>query len=178
MGWTGFVITVTVLLIGYFTGTLRPTGLLSRQPNLTGVSLFARILPLFLLLAGLGLFWTFGYNGIWHRLQIDLDGTIVSRQDLPQTPSTHGPTTVYKLKQSDGSLVEYTASRNDASLPRTPPIGGRLIKRRGEFSYLLSGERVDDFPLPAYVGFLAVALVCWVGAGLMLRRDRSASKSS
>jgi hypothetical protein len=129
---------------------------------------FRQIAPWRLLLVALGMFWTFGYNGIWHRLGIDLEGKVTARQDFPQNEHTHGPTTLYTLQGSDGSIHEYTASRVDPSLPRTIPVGAYLIKRKGELSYRLNGARVDDFPLVAYVGFLIGGTACFIGASIWL----------
>ena len=179
MSWLGFFIVVVVLLIGYFTGTLRlrPTGLLSRtQPDFIAQNRLTTIVPFFLAFMGFGLFSTFGYNGIWYRLTTDLDGAIVSRQDLPRTPSTH-PATVYQIVQGDNSVTKYTAIGGDASLPRNLRVGARIVKRKWELSWTLNGERVDDFPLPMYVGFLGLATVLWSTAGYLAWRGRAAGKT-
>jgi hypothetical protein len=128
--------------------------------------------PGILLLLAIGLFWTFGYNGIWHRLQIDVEGTVTARQDLPQNKYTHGPTTLYTLRTSDGAFLEYTATRTDPSLPRTIPVGVNVTKRKGEMVYFLNGRRIDDFPLQAYVIFLGFGTAFLIGAGVLLARDQ------
>jgi hypothetical protein len=141
----------------------------------TGMSIRERLrdlAPGMLIVIALGLFWTFGYNGIWQRLQIDLDGKVTARQDYPQTRYTHGPQTVYTLQRSDGSIGEYTATRNDPSLPRTIPIGASVTKKKWELSYLLNGQRVDDFPIFAYVAFLVVGVVSLIATSIWLARER------
>ena len=127
-------------------------------------------MPAFLIVVAVGIFWTFGYNGIWHRLQIDIEGKITARQDLPQTVYTHGPTTLYTLQQGDGSVHEYTATLVDPSLPRTLPVGAYVTKRKGEVTYFLNGKPVDDFPLTAYIVLLGVGIVCLIAAGVPLVR--------
>jgi hypothetical protein len=128
--------------------------------------------PGLLIVAAIGIFWTFGYNGLWHRLRLDVEGHVTARQDFPQTRYTHGPQTVYSLQRSDGSAFEYTATQVDPSLPRTIPIGAYIAKREWDVSYLLNGERVDDFPIIAYVASLVVGLACSIGAGVLLVRER------
>jgi hypothetical protein len=128
--------------------------------------------PGLLILIAIGIFWTFGYNGLWHRLRLDVEGQVTARQDFPQTRYTHGPQTVYSLQRNDGSTFEYVATRVDPSLPRTIPIGAYIAKREWDVSYLLNGERVDDFPIIAYVVFLVVGSACIIGAGVLLARER------
>jgi hypothetical protein len=74
--------------------------------------------PGLLIVLTIGIFYLFGYLGIWHRLQIDVEGKITARQDFAQTPYTHGPTTLYKLQQGDGSIRNYTATAAGASPSR------------------------------------------------------------
>ncbi len=155
---TTLIITAVFLLAGYFTGTLRPTGLLSRTPSiLTGAQQRLLLQLWFLIVIPLGIFWTFGYNSIW-RLQTELEGTITARQDFPQTPQTHGPTAVYKVQRSDGSLIQYTAGPGDDSLLRTMPVGAHIAKQKWELSYMLNDRRVDDFPLIFCVVLFAVGV--------------------
>jgi hypothetical protein len=128
--------------------------------------------PGIMIVAAIMIFWTFGYNGLWHRLRLDVEGKVTARRDFPQTRYTHGPQTVYTLQRSDGFIHEYTATQVDPSLPRTIPIGAYITKREWDMSYLLNGERVDDFPIVAYVVFLVIGSACIVGAGVLLARER------
>ena len=125
-----------------------------------------------LLIFAIGIFFTVGCNGLWHRLQIDVDGTVTARQDFPRTSSTHGPTTRYTLKKDDGTVRTYMATDSAPSLPRTIPIGVHLTKHKGETAYFLNGRRVDDFQLRAYVISLGVGIAFLIAAGLLLARDR------
>jgi hypothetical protein len=138
---------------------------------MSGREALRKIAPGMVIIVAIGIFWTFGYNGVWHRLQIDLEGKVTTRQDFRQTTATHGPTTHYALLNGDGTIREYTATTADPSLPRTIPIGAHVMKRKGELFYFLNGERIDDFPLTAYIVILCVGLGGMIGAGIRLARD-------
>lgn len=171
---TAIIVTIAVLVVGYFTGLLRPTGLLSpkvRSGRAVRSELRA-IAPLLLILIAIGTFWTSGYLGVWYRLQIAAEGTVIAREDFPRTMQTHGPTTLYRLRREDGSVGGYIATTSDASLPRTIPVGTAISKHRWDLFYLLDGKRVDDFPLVGSLAALAVGLACLVGAVILLTRDR------
>ena len=171
MSLTTLFITAAFLLVGYFTGTLRLTGLWSRTPSiLTGAQQRLLLQLWFLVFIPLGIFWTFGYNDIWQRLQTELDGTITAREDFPQTPQNHGPTVVYKVQRSDSSLIQYTAGPGDDSLPRTMPVGAHIAKQKWELSYRLNDQRVDDFPLTFCVVLFAIGVLCLIRAAMLVRR--------
>jgi hypothetical protein len=129
------------------------------------------IAPGMVIVLVIGIFWFLG-NGVWLRLQIDLEGKVTARQDFPQTRYTHGPTTLYTLLKGDGTIREYTATATDPSLPRTSPIGAYVMKRKEELFYFLNGERIDDFPLIGHIVILCVGLGCMIGAGIRLARDQ------
>jgi hypothetical protein len=130
------------------------------------------VAPGILLLLALVILPTLGYNGVWQRYQIDLQGTVTARQDFPPNKYTHGPTTRYTLKMGDGTIREYTATHSEPSLPRTIPIGVTVTKRKGEMFYSLNGRRIDDFPLKTYVIGLGVGIASMIGAGVLMARGR------
>jgi hypothetical protein len=132
---------------------------------------FREAAPGILLVFAIVIFFMFGYLGVWHRLQIDVEGTVTARQDFPQNKYTHGPTTRYTLKMGDGTIREYTATTPDPSLPRTIPVGVHVTKRKGELFYFLNGRRIDDFPLKICVILLSFGTAFLIGAGLLLARD-------
>jgi hypothetical protein len=127
--------------------------------------------PGILLILAIMIFWTFGYLGVWHRLQIDVEGTVTARQDFPQNKYTHGPTTRYILKKGDGTIREYTATHADPSLPRTIPVGVHVTKRKGELFYFLNNRRIDDFPLKICVILLSFGTGFLIGACVLLALD-------
>jgi hypothetical protein len=132
---------------------------------------FREAAPGILLIFAIGIFWTAGYNGVWYRARIDVEGTVTARKDFPPNKYTHGPTTRYTLKTGDGTIREYTATHAEPSLPRTIPVGVSVTKRKGEMFYSLNGRRIDDFPLRTYVIVLGVGIAFMIGAGILLVRD-------
>jgi hypothetical protein len=141
--------------------------------DMTSREWLGEVAPGILLVLALGILSTFGYNGVWQRYQLDLAGTVTARQVLPQDKFTHSPTTtLYTLKAGDGSIHEYTATRNDPSLPRTLPVGVNVTKRKGEMFYSVNGRRIDDFPFKAYVILLGVGIVSMIGASILIARGR------
>jgi hypothetical protein len=166
---TTLIITAAFLLVGYFTGTLRPTGLLSRTPSiLTGEQQRLLLKLWFLIAIPFGIFWTFGYLTIWQRLEAELEGTITARQDIPDTP--HGPTAIYEVQRSDGSLIQYTVAPGHESLPATMPVGAYIAKQKWDLSYHLNGERVDDLPLVFFAIVFTIAGLCLIRAAVLIAR--------
>jgi len=164
---TTLIITAAFLLIGYFTGTLRPTGLLSRTPSISTGTQQRRLLQLWFLIAiPFMVFWTFGYLTIWQRLEAELEGTITARQDVPNTP--HGPTAIYEIQRSDGSLIQYTVAPGHESLPADMPVGARIAKQKWQLSYRLNGERVDDLPLVFLAIVFTIAGLCLIRAAILI----------
>jgi hypothetical protein len=171
---TAIIVTVVLLIVGAFTGLLRPTGLLSPKAR-TGLAIrtwFRVALPGLLILVALATFWTAGYRGAWYRLQLGVEGTVIARQDFPPTVHTHGPTTLYRLRRNDGSVGGYIATTSDASLPRTIPVGTAISKHKWDLFYLLDGKRIDDFPLVACLVALAAGIASLIGAIALLARER------
>jgi hypothetical protein len=121
-------------------------------------------------------FWTFD-SGVWTRLQIELEGTIISRRDAAPTVYANGPTTRYTIREADGSLGDYTATIADPSLPRTLPIGGAIVKRKGDLFYLLDGKRIDDFPITADFVFLGVGIGSMVAGSIWIARSGRAKRA-
>jgi hypothetical protein len=174
---TILIITIAVVATGLLTGLLRTTGIVGRTQPTRAFQLRSALIFI-LAIIGFGLLWEVGYEGMWYRLQTKLDGTIIDRQDLPQSRQTHGPKTLYKIRRGDRSLGEYLAlDHNDFSLPRTMPVGGSVVKRKWELSYTLNGQRVDDFPLPAYLALLAAGFLCLSGAVVLSVRGQKREAS-
>ena len=109
--------------------------------------------------------WGFGYETLWDRLTTDIDGMVVSRQDLPRTRWKHGSGTRYLIRGADVGIQEYVSGATDASLSRTIPAGSRLQKRKWQLSYTVDSVPIDDFPRYFYFLILsgAIALLFWSG---------------
>jgi hypothetical protein len=162
---TTVLITLTLVTLGYFAGIVRPTGLLSRRQGRWPQFPIYLVIGLF----GVGALGS-GGNMFWDRLQTEIEGKVVARQDIPKTPQNHGPIVVYAFERSDGARNEYTAPPGDGPLPQNLPIGAFLVKRKWELGYTLNGERVDDFPIIFSLIFMSIGLACLVAAMIMLLR--------
>lgn len=126
--------------------------------------------PVVLIVFGLWILWGFGFETLGSRLMTNVEGTIISSQDIPHplAPARHG--TEYTLRTPDGGNVRYTAGATDASLSRSIPVGTYIKKQRWRLSYELNGQEIDDFSLPFYASFLSVAVASLVW-GVKLNRE-------
>jgi hypothetical protein len=122
--------------------------------------------PIVLSFFGLWILWGFGYQTLWVRLMTNVEGTVVSAQDIPYplAPARHG--TEYMLRTPEGDTGRYVAGATDASLPRNIPVGSYIKKRRWQLSYEQDNHRIDDFSIPFYGAMLsaAVGILVWVAA--------------
>ena len=128
--------------------------------------------PAVLIFVAIFIFWGFGYETVGQRLALELDGTVIARQEIPQTWYSHGTGMTYVVRSVDGVDHRYVAGATDASLPRDIPVGTRLIKHKWELSYYRNGAHVDDFPRIFYGATLGIACGCLLWAGLQWRRGR------
>jgi len=115
--------------------------------------------------------WGFGYQTLFARLMTDVEGTVISTQDVPYplAPARHGTENVFK--NPEGRTLNYIAGPTDASLPRSMPVGTYIKKRRWHFSYERDGQPVDEFGIVFYLVFLAVAVGCVVWAAKLRRKQ-------
>lgn len=130
-------------------------------------------LPVILIITAIWIFWGFGYETVWQRLTIKLDGVVVARQAV-STAGRRG--TIYVLRSPEGIDQEYIAGATDASLSRDIPVGTTIKKREWELSYEKNGVRITDFPTYAYSAMLGVAFACLFWAGLQLLRRGQAER--
>ncbi len=119
-----------------------------------------------LLVAGIWIFYGFGYGDLWSRLTLEVDGILVAR--TPESPSPR-INADYIIRGADGRDLRYAAGPTDASLPRDLTVGTRIRKRRWSTAYELNGRDVDDFPTAFYAGMLAVGVSCLWGAFIQWR---------
>ena len=128
--------------------------------------------PVPFLILAVWIIWIFGFQTVGARLTTELDGLVVSSQDVP---AGRGPrySTEYTLRGPDGGQRIYVAGATDASLPRSLPVGTYLRKKKWRLSYTENGEIVNDFPISFYVLTLGIAIGClgW-SVFALLRRDR------
>jgi hypothetical protein len=127
--------------------------------------------PVVLIVFGLWILWGFGFETVGTRLMTNLEGTIISSQDIPYPPAPARHGTEYTFRTPDGENVRYIAGATDASLPRNIPVGTYIKKRRWSLSYERNGQKIDDFGTPFYAGFLSFAVACLVW-GVRSRRGQ------
>ncbi len=131
--------------------------------------------PVVLLMLGLWVVWGFGIETVVRRLQIEVDGVIISSRD---TSPTREPryATQYILRADDGRETSYVAGATDASLPRSLPVGTRLTKQKWRLDYEKNGQNINDFPIGFYaiVGGIGLASLLW---SFLIWRDRRRSKN-
>ena len=126
--------------------------------------------PVALIAMALWIVWGFGYETVWRRLALELDGTVIARRDIPQTWASHGPATAYVVRGADGRDHDYVSGATDASLPGNIPVGTDIEKHKWELSYSLNGVRIKDFPTDFYSAWCGVALACVLWAALQVVR--------
>jgi hypothetical protein len=106
-------------------------------------------------MAALLILWGFGYQTVWQRLTIQIEGTIVSSRDEPVTGAPRY-VTYYVVRGTDGNDRAYVAGASDTSLQRHMPVGAHIHKVWGELGYEVDGRWIA-FPLGFYGGFLCLA---------------------
>ncbi len=127
--------------------------------------------PIVLPLLALWALWAFGYQTVWKRYNIQVNGVVVSSVD---TPATGAPryVTAYVIRGDDGIDRPYTAGASDASQQRSIPIGTRIDKKYGELGYWVGSHWVA-FPNGFYTVILVFALGALLSAAVTWWRKES-----
>jgi hypothetical protein len=94
------------------------------------------------------------------RLKIEVNGTIVESHDFPAT-GTSRYITRYVILQEDGRRIAYTAGPTEASLGRSMPVGTKIHKQRGHYSWDKNGEKI-------YYSNIASAVLIFIALGFTL----------
>lgn len=115
--------------------------------------------------------WGFGLETVGGRLMLELDGVVISRQEIPRTAGVHGTGTIYVVREADGTDHKYIAGATDASLSRDIPKGTYLKKQKWDLSYTENGVRVDDFSRVFYGITCGIALACLLWGVFQLARQ-------
>jgi hypothetical protein len=124
-----------------------------------------------ILMLGAGwIVWGFGYQTVWHRFNIQLEGTVTSSQDVPATGAPRYAT-YYVIHGSDGQDRTYVAGPTDGSLGRSIPVGARIRKEWGQLGYEVNGRWIA-FPVAFYSATLGLAAFLAVAAISAWRRQR------
>ena len=126
--------------------------------------------PVVLIAVAIWIVCGFGYETVWQRLALELDGTVIVRREIPPSWASHGTGTAYVVRGADGGNHDYVTGATDASLPGNIPIGTGIEKHKWALSYSLNGVRIDDFPTYFYSAWCGVALACVLWAVLQVVR--------
>jgi hypothetical protein len=113
--------------------------------------------------------WGFGFETVWQRFTLAVEGTVISSRDVP-SKSSGRYVTEYVIRGPDGGDQRYVAGPTDGSLERNMPVGTRIRKERGQLGYQANGERID-FPTVFYSALFGIALGCFVGAAMRWRSN-------
>lgn len=106
--------------------------------------------------------WGFGYQTVWQRFTTQLEGTVTSSRDVPETGAPRYATN-YVIRGSDGNDQTYVAGPTDGSIERSIPVGAHIRKEWGQLGYEVNGRWIA-FPIAFYVATLGVTALLVVAA--------------
>jgi hypothetical protein len=118
----------------------------------------------------LWILWGFGFQTLWARYTTAVEGTVVSRQDVPSKGAPRYATE-YVVRGADGHDHQYVAGATDASLDRSIPVGSRIQKKWGQLGYELNGKW-ESFPIYAYSATFGAAFFAIFWAALLQWRSK------
>lgn len=111
-----------------------------------------------LFISAVWILWGFGYETVWNRLTMRVDGVIVASLDFPSKGAPRY-TTEYVIRDAGGHDHRYIAGYTDASLERSLPVGTEIRKEWGELGYDVNGRKIA-FPTYFYSTMFGAALFC------------------
>ena len=121
---------------------------------------------------------------IWIRSLMTVDGTIIrsikqcSQDKNNQCSSTYNIYTV-RLRQS-GEEVQYEGgTEGAASLQNNLSVGTQIHKIKGQLTYEINGQSIDNFPLPIYLTSITLSGASLIGgATVLVLRSREKTKET
>jgi hypothetical protein len=115
--------------------------------------------------------WGFGYQTVWPRFTIQLEGVVISSRDVPATGAPRYVTD-YLIRGQDGQDRTYVAGPTDGSLERSIPVGAHIRKQWGQVGYEVNGMRIG-FPVAFYSAtFGAAACLAFFAFGAWWRERK------
>ena len=99
--------------------------------------------------------WGFGYQTVWQRFTIQLEGVVTSSRDAPATGAPRYVTN-YLVHGEDGQDRTYASGPTDGSLERSIPVGAHIRKQWGQLGYEVNGLWIA-FPVAFYSAAFGVA---------------------
>ena len=113
----------------------------------------------------LWILWGFGFQTLWARYTIELEGVVVSSRDAPSRGAPRYATE-YVIRNANDHDTYYVAGATDASLERSIPVGSRIGKKWGQLGYQLDGQW-RSFPVAFYFAIMGAALFALFWAALV-----------
>ncbi|MGH7923704.1 MAG: hypothetical protein ACREQH_03835 [Candidatus Binatus sp.] len=111
----------------------------------------------------------FGYLTVWHFLNINLEGVVISSEDVPYRGAPRY-VTEYLIRGPNGEKFPYVAGPSDSTLPRSMAVGTHIKKTRWSLYYQLNGVW-HSFPFVFYSIVLTGALVILLYSGYIALFD-------
>jgi len=99
---------------------------------------------------------------IYGRAIIDVAGQVAAVETKCQEPQHNRCVSTYFLSAGHETTT-YSAGPTDQSLLRYLPVGTTIEKHKWQFTYLVNGAEVNDFPIWFYCGIfgLGVGAFSW-----------------
>jgi hypothetical protein len=104
-----------------------------------------------MLLIGI-IFTLFFFYPVFDRLNIDIQGIVLSRQE-GHYDTIYRTYTDYRIQQDDGKIIIYRGNFAGASLSEDIPIGAEINKKKWEINYAVNDKKIKDFTLDFYLIF-------------------------
>jgi hypothetical protein len=127
--------------------------------------------PWVLILFGLFMLWGFGWETIGRLLLTQVEGVIVESRDIPPDRSPRY-ITEYTVRGPNGDEQVFRAGRTDASLPRSMPVGTRILKQQWHLDFERDGQLVEFSGRLFYAATLTCAFGAVIWGCLVLRSAR------
>jgi len=106
------------------------------------------------------------------RRALALEGVVVSSITDCQPVNRHRCTSTYILRTPTNDMVTHEAGYGGSNLPMRLPVGTKILKKSGEFSYRIDDRIVDDDPSPLVFLFYGLPLLLFaVGVWLLVWGD-------
>ena len=123
-----------------------------------------------LIVWGVFMLWGFGWDTVGRLLRTEVDGTIITSQDIPNTGAPRY-STKYTIRSVDGKETTFRAGPTDGSLPRSLPAGTQIRKKRWHLDYEENGQLIR-FSIFFYGFILSIALGAIV-SGFLIERNKN-----
>jgi hypothetical protein len=116
-----------------------------------------------------------GYQTVFERYKLQLDGVVVESHDIPSKGASRYETE-YLIRDQAGHDQLYIAGPTDASLQRSLDVGTKIHKNYGDLGYSINESWVE-FPTYFYSIVMVIAVALLVSGVLTYKKSRRTIKS-